>query len=264
MKSYIKCVNIDYESSRLEEFNGEFTECLQETECSIFLDIQLNVKGMKNLYESFQDYVQVEMLDGEKKYHAEGFGLQDAKKGLIFESFPPVLHLQLKRVEYDIRRDAMVKINDRHEFPFEIDLDEFLDLNADRSQPWVYKLHSVVVHSGDMNNGRYFTLIKPDRETRWLKFDDDRVTPVTDEEVLENFGAETSPLPPTVQHNQDLAKKRSTNAYILVYIRECAMDEVLSSIGPEDTAHLSMLTMFCTSSLIDNLREAPGRGAFAV
>ena len=265
MRSYIKCVNVDYESSRLEEFNGEFTECLQETECSIFLDIQLNVKGMKNLYESFRDYVQVEMLDGEKKYYAEGFGLQDAKKGIIFESFPPVLHLHLKRVEYDIQRDAVVKINDCHEFPFEIDLDEFLDPNADRSQPWVYKLHSLVVHSGDMNNGRYFTLIKPDRETRWLKFDDDRVIPVTDEEVLENFGAETPPLPPTVQHNQDLAKKRSTNAYILVYIRECAMDEVLSSIGPEDTAHLSMmLTMFCTSPLIDNLREVPGRGAFAV
>ena len=35
---------------------------------------------------------------------------QDAKKGVIFESFPPVLHLQLKRFEYDIQRDAMVKV----------------------------------------------------------------------------------------------------------------------------------------------------------
>ena len=50
---------------------------------------------MKNLYESFKDYVAVEMLDGENKYQAEGFGLQDAKKGIIFESFPPCLHLQL-------------------------------------------------------------------------------------------------------------------------------------------------------------------------
>jgi ubiquitin carboxyl-terminal hydrolase 7 len=36
------------------------------------------------------------MLNGENKYQAEGFGLQDAK-GIIFESFPSVLHLQLKR-----------------------------------------------------------------------------------------------------------------------------------------------------------------------
>lgn len=76
----------------------------------IFSDIQLNVKGMKNLYESFRDYVAVETLDGENKYQAEGYGLQEAKKGIIFQSFPPVLHLQLKRFEYDIQRDAMVKV----------------------------------------------------------------------------------------------------------------------------------------------------------
>ncbi|PPQ63077.1 hypothetical protein CVT24_005932 [Panaeolus cyanescens] len=221
MKSYIKCVNVDYESSRIEEFN----------------DIQLNVKGMKNLYDSFKDYVSVEMLDGENKYQAEGFGLQDAKKGIIFESFPPVLHLQLKRFEYDIQRDAMVKINDRHEFPFEIDLAEFLDPSADRSQPWVYKLHGVLVHSGDLHGGHYFALIKPDRETRWLKFDDDRVTPVTDKEVLEeNYGGEAlNGMTPALQRNQARTIKRFTNAYMLVYIRESAMDEVLPPLLPEDT-----------------------------
>ncbi|TFK42655.1 hypothetical protein BDQ12DRAFT_676579 [Crucibulum laeve] len=225
MKSYIKCVNVDYESSRIEAFN----------------DIQLNVKGMKNLYESFKDYVAVEMLDGENKYQAEGLGLQDAKKGIIFESFPPVLHLQLKRFEYDIQRDAMVKINDRHEFPFEIDLDEFLDASADRSHPWVYKLHGVLVHSGDLHGGHYFALIKPDRETRWLKFDDDRVTPVTDKEVLEeNYGGEAlNGMPPALQRNQVRAMKRFTNAYMLVYIRESALDEVLAPFTEEDTpAHL--------------------------
>lgn len=210
-------------------------------------DIQLNVKGMKNLYESFKDYVQVEMLDGENKYQAEGFGLQDAKKGIIFESFPPVLHLQLKRFEYDIQRDAMVKINDRHEFPFEIDLGEFLDPNADRSQPWVYRLHGVLVHSGDLHGGHYFALIKPDLKTRWLKFDDDRVTPVTDKEVLEeNYGGESMlGLPQTVQRNQVRTLKRFTNAYMLVYIRECAISEVLAPFLPEDTpTHLSM-EIFC-------------------
>ncbi|KAF8921385.1 ubiquitin carboxyl-terminal hydrolase 5 [Mucidula mucida] len=222
MKSFIKCVNVDFESTRLEEFN----------------DIQLNVKGMKNLHDSFKDYVAVETLEGENKYQAEGLGLQDAKKGIIFESFPPVLHLQLKRFEYDVNRDAMVKINDRHEFPFEIDLAEFLDPAADRSQPWVYKLHGVLVHSGDLHGGHYFALIKPDRETRWLKFDDDRVTPVTDKEVLEeNYGGEAlnGVHPSLQQRNQARTVKRFTNAYMLVYIREAAMDEVLPPFTEEDT-----------------------------
>jgi len=76
-------------------------------------DISLNIKGMKNLHESFKDYVAVEMMEGENKYQAEGFGLQDAKKGILFQSFPPVLHLQLKRFEYDVQRDAMAKVRGR-------------------------------------------------------------------------------------------------------------------------------------------------------
>lgn len=222
MKSYIKCVNVDYESSKSEEFK----------------DIQLNVKGQKNLYESFKYYVAEETMEGENKYQAEGFGLQDAKKGIIFESFPPVLHLQLKRFEYDLQRDAMIKINDRHEFPFEIDLAEFIDeASPAKSESWLYKLHGVLVHSGDVNGGHYFALIKPDRETRWLKFDDDRVTPVTDREVLEeNYGGEplNGHLYP-MQRNQLRAMKRFTNAYMLVYIRDAMGDEVLAPFKEEDT-----------------------------
>ncbi|KAG8782435.1 hypothetical protein FRC12_020829 [Ceratobasidium sp. 428] len=221
MKSYIKCVNVDFESSRTEDF----------------YDIQLNVKGMANLYESFKDYVAVETLEGDNKYQAEGLGLQDAKKGVVFQEFPPVLHLQLKRFEYDIQRDAMVKINDRHEFPFEIDLAEFLDETADKTQSWLYKLHGVLVHSGDLHGGHYFALIKPDRDTRWLKYDDDRVTPVTDREVLEeNYGGEMSNgLVSNQQRNQVRQLKRFTNAYMLVYIREGAIDDVLPPFAEKDT-----------------------------
>ena len=74
------------------------------------IDIQLNVRGLKNLEESFKDYCQIELLEGENRYQAENYGLQDAKKGIIFESFPPVLHLQLKRFEYDYQRDCNVKV----------------------------------------------------------------------------------------------------------------------------------------------------------
>jgi ubiquitin carboxyl-terminal hydrolase 7 len=50
------------------------------------------------------------MMDGENQYRAEGHGLQDAQKGIAFLTFPPVLHMQLKRFEYDFNRDAIVKV----------------------------------------------------------------------------------------------------------------------------------------------------------
>ncbi len=49
-------------------------------------------------------------MDGANQYMAEGHGLQDAHKGVTFDSFPPVLQLQLKRFEYDFQRDTMVKV----------------------------------------------------------------------------------------------------------------------------------------------------------
>ena len=75
-----------------------------------FIDIELKVKGISTLYDSFRDYVAVEMLDGERKFQTKEFGLQDARKRTTFQSFPPVLHLPLKRQEYDTQRDSMVKV----------------------------------------------------------------------------------------------------------------------------------------------------------
>ncbi len=51
-----------------------------------------------------------ELLSGENQYDAEGFGKQDALKGLAFHRLPPVLNLLLKRFEYDPYADGMVKV----------------------------------------------------------------------------------------------------------------------------------------------------------
>ncbi|KAF8937723.1 hypothetical protein BGZ58_002267 [Dissophora ornata] len=226
MKSYVKCINVDYESSRVENF----------------YDIQLNVKECKTLRDSFATYIDVETLDGENKYQAEGYGLQDARKGVIFESLPPVLHLQLKRFEYDMERDAMVKINDRHEFPLEIDLADFVAEGEEKEKAghdgFKYTLHGVLVHSGDLHGGHYFALLKPERDGKWYRFDDDRVIPVSLKEVLdENYGGGEAPenfasmSPAMRQLNRH---KRFTNAYMLVYIRNNSMDEILRPLTPED------------------------------
>ena len=54
-----------------------------------------------------------ETLDGDNKYDAGEHGLQEAEKGVIFASFPPVLHLHLMRFQYDPVTDCSIKFNDR-------------------------------------------------------------------------------------------------------------------------------------------------------
>lgn len=222
IKTYISCINVDYESSRVEDF----------------WDVQLNVSGNKSLQDSFQDYIQVEKMDGENQYMAgDQYKLQDANKGVIFMSFPDVLHLQLKRFEYDYMRDTMTKINDRYEFPETFDAAPYLSDDADKSQNWTYQLHGVLVHSGDLNAGHYYAFLKPEKEGWFYKYDDDKVTKATRREVLEdNFGGEyrqpiTNPRTP-LQRKAPIMRPNS--AYMLVYIRQTKVDDILCPVTEED------------------------------
>ena len=80
----------------------------------------------------------------------------------------------------ECRARAPVQINDRYEFPDELDLDardgRFLAADADRSVRNLFRLHSVLVHSGGVHGGHYYAFIRPDGQ-QWLKFDDDKARP---------------------------------------------------------------------------------------
>ncbi|KAI3893575.1 hypothetical protein MKW92_052245 [Papaver armeniacum] len=58
--NYIECTNVDHKST------GKVSFC----------DLQLGVKGCRDVYASFNKYVEVERLEGDNKYHAEDHGLQ--------------------------------------------------------------------------------------------------------------------------------------------------------------------------------------------
>ncbi|RXM28003.1 Ubiquitin carboxyl-terminal hydrolase 7, partial [Acipenser ruthenus] len=231
MVSYIQCKHVDYISERIEDY----------------YDIQLSIKGKKNIFESFQDYVAVEQLDGDNKYDAGEHGLQEAEKGVKFLTFPPVLHLQLMRFMYDPQTDQNIKINDsmfpfsltvhvlrtcltmslnffRFEFPEQLPLDEFLQ-KLDSKDPANYILHAVLVHSGDNHGGHYVVYLNPKGDGKWCKFDDDVVSRCTKEEAIEhNYGG----------HDDDLSVRHCTNAYMLVYIRESKLSEVLLPVNDVD------------------------------
>lgn len=221
--NYIECINIDYKSIRKEAFQ----------------DLQVVVKGCKNIYDSFDEYCQVEVLDGENQYEAEGHGKQDARKGGLFESMPPVLNLQLRRFEFDFERMMMVKVNDRHEFYSEIDLDvvdpdtgalKYFSSTADKAVRNKYKLLAVLVHSGGIHGGHYYAFIRPDG-TNWIRFDDETVTKATEEQAIqENWGTPEASAKPFGNQN----RVRFSNAYMLVYVRESEWDSIMCDVTEDD------------------------------
>ena len=81
MQSYIRCLNVDYMSSREEAF----------------YDVQLNVKDKNNVNESFKDYVEKETLEGDNRYDAGEYGMQ--VRTPLYSDPPPVLPSALVLME---------------------------------------------------------------------------------------------------------------------------------------------------------------------
>lgn len=218
MKSYIKCLDVDYESSRTESF----------------YDVQLNVLGMESLERAFEAYTTPETLDDENKYDAGDHGLQRAEKGVKFVELPPILHVQLMRFQYC---GVEQKINERFSFPEKMNLATCCELGPMLTEDdCVYSLHAVLVHSGEFHGGHYVTYINvnlheaaidPTATAKWCKFDDDVVSrTTTDDAIVSNFGGE---------------KAINSSAYMLVYVRDNAIDQVLAPIPdtqiPQSVSH---------------------------
>jgi ubiquitin carboxyl-terminal hydrolase 7 len=238
MKTYISCINVDYESSRIEEF----------------WDLELNVAGNGNLTESFKDYIQPMKMDGETQYFTGKYGLQDAQRGIIFTSFPDVLHLQLKRYQYDFNKGAMVKLYDRFEFPEVFDASPYLAKDADKSEPWAYQLHGVLVHEGTLEAGHNYAFLKPHKDGRFYRFDDDRVTKVTTREVLEGtYGGEYRAPTGSQAPITTATQMRKASAYVLVYMRQSRLDKILAPVTAADipaplrTVSLATLKKYITN-----------------
>ena len=219
-RNYIRCRNVDFTSSREEDF----------------YDLQMVVKGCPNLRESFKQYTASDELVGDNQYEAEGFGKQDADMGIEFIKFPTVLQLHLNRFEYDYNYDRMTKINDKFEFPEEIDLSEFLAKDADHSKSSVYELFGVLVHSGSASFGHYYAFLRPSTDKQWYEFNDSRVSKVDKDKAIEdNFGGESSTGYSYGGYSNyyGYSSGKYYSAYILVYVRKNEANNVFQPIPDE-------------------------------
>ena len=206
----IKCVNVPILSSKEETF----------------FDIQLVVKGCKDINESFANFTMNELLNGVNKYDTGKYGKQDAKKSVKFTSLPKVFLIQLKRFEYNVEYKEMEKINAKFKYYPIIDLSPYTKKNLPTCK--VYHCYTVVVHSGNINGGHYYAYIK-NKDKLWYKFNDENVDIAYDYEVFDNnYGGDSLNYTFNETNNTIRGHKCgiSSNAYILMYVREDCIDEL--------------------------------------
>jgi ubiquitin C-terminal hydrolase len=216
MKSVIQCSEVNFKSERAEFFN----------------DLQLNVQGCSSIFESFEKYTEAEVLDGDNKYEAEGFGKQVAKKTVIFEYLPPVLQLLLKRFEYDHEQGRMVKLNQFYNVEQNIDLKKFVLSPGE----WSYSLISILVHRGTAQAGHYFSYIRPRVDQDWFVFNDDSVDHVaTSFALMNSCGGAINEL--QINENgfvKEVQTSSETCAYMVVYVRDDMIKDIMADVAKED------------------------------
>ena len=245
MENFIRCINVPFKSTRPE----------------VFYDLGLVVKGMKDIYESINAYVALEIMDGQNKYDAEGHGLQDAERGVRFLKLPPVLNVQLKRWEMDWNRMQPYKVNDLYMFYPILDMTKYLDRTINKDSG-IYHLHAVLVHSGGVGGGHYYAYCRPTTKNTWFKFNDQSVSAASEKEAIEdNWGGEETQIFDRLGTKYRTAFQRCSNAYMLIYVREteayrymnddCA-DVIPPHLSQISEEHLQMDIKICTEQ---NLKE---------
>jgi len=264
----ITCQQCKYSSERVEDF----------------LSISLDVKGKKNILESLDLYIQGEVLDGSNKYFCSRCKVKrDTLKRCCIKTLPNVLICHLKRFEFDLETLRKVKVNDRCEFPFELNMKKYTKegmnctnrdsklLSWRTDKYYNYNLRGVLVHTGTADSGHYYSLARVQQkdgipqesnENQWFCFNDSTVTPF-DSTTLEatTFGGsvmtENSNPRPEERQKMDLSKCYS--AYLLIYEREedYSFDEQVncSSSAPSLVNFEKLYSRKCLSQREEQWRE---------
>ena len=144
-----------------------------------------------------------------------------------------VLFCHLKRFEFDLELLRKVKVNDRYEFPTELNMKPYTkegmgcpslgssNVSYRTEKYYSYNLVGLVVHTGTADSGHYYSLVEVrndktadinDKKEGWFCFNDSIVTPF-DPNTLESatFGG-----PNQAGKNES----KSYSAYLLIYERE--------------------------------------------
>ena len=188
--------------------------------------------------ERIDDKVQSDDIDDNtKEVITKHYGLQYWEKSLQLTKLPAVMCIQPKRNIGDIKWDHQIT------FPEELDMARFLESHSTATTT-KYKLVGVVVHQGTFASGHYYWYLK-DKQQQWLNFDDWSVRVTTKHAAIEEqFGTMGNELFDYFKlsreqvfglksGNQENKWKKRTwynSAYLLTYVREDMVEEVLKDV----------------------------------
>lgn len=223
-----------------------------------FYAIAVDIKHKKTLHEALDLFVKPERLEGDNRINVEQYGRKlDAERISSIKKLSSTVIFHLKRFEYDVGYNRRNKVNDKFEFPMEINLkpwtregvaesqgrkaeaagfeaEALKDTGLTSDEFYDYVLTGILVHSGSADSGHYYSIVR-DGDRRWLQFND-RVVSEFDPKLIpaESFGGTQ------IQSRWDSIQKKSIkkevpverSAYMLFYDRRVQKQEPIAVATP--------------------------------
>ena len=225
-----------------------------------FLKLEFMIRGKEKIFDSLDELVQNELMDGENKIQCDVcVQKKTTNRRACINKLPNLMVLHLKRFDLDFQTFETVKLNNKMEFPFDAKLNMFkytkegleweekkkerANEDAGQSSPkpshiqyenaglvepdmtdYEYDLQGVLVHSGVAQGGHYYSFSRdPESEDKWYKFDDEDVTNFNLDQIpAQCFGG------PAHSNYTGVEEDRTSNALILFYKKTRKVDESLS------------------------------------
>lgn len=168
------------------------SECHDNSKTIIepYMDLSLDIKGKKTLYECLDSFHKKEQLHDFDYHCPQCNTTKDPIKQLTIDKLSPIMIFQLKRFEHLINGNN-IKLNDFVEFPLYLEMSDYCDDNrnsvdheAKINLPHIlYELVGVISHKGTVNEGHYTATLKLP-SGQWFKFNDSMISLLKEEDVL--------------------------------------------------------------------------------
>ena len=219
-------LNKFFTGNSVTQVKGECGHVSSRTEP--FTELSITVKNKASLHDSLDEFVQGEPLEGANKYMCmtctsdDGGRLVNAMRRTCLDEIPDNLTFCLKRFTYEAMLEGENKVNDRFDFPKDIDMSlykrSYLE-NPDRERETdIFELVGVIVHQGSLQYGHYWSYVRVPGSTNpsmstWLYLEDGRSLLCAGgiQEVQEQcFGGQ----------KWSNGSERPDNAYVLFYQRK--------------------------------------------
>jgi ubiquitin C-terminal hydrolase len=256
-------------------YEGDFADYKRCQTCkavtsspSPYQDLSVAIQGVPTLEEALRKFTTPDEIEGVTCDNCDA--KRTVEKGLAYRTFPQVLTIQLRRIDYNLQTYEREKVKQDVKLPLTLDVRKLLDqdgVNAAGAVPSTFKLQTVIAHSGTAYFGHYYAFARVEThdgsaaatavETGepatdatvggcWVKFNDDNIT-IADPEHVEEYIDPASWKARGVARDKlrQASKQAADGAEVAAVPGTSTTDEgmgkAVSSTDPEDAAVMAGL-----------------------